>query len=168
MILDPTKTYIEWNGSSFPNSFPGAFPAPAGSTIDWGDGTSSHFDTSGRASHHYTDGKTQHTIVISDLTSIGNDAFYGSSNSMSITIGNSVTSIGNNAFGDCIGLTSITIPDGVTSIGSEAFIHCESLANIYYKGTEEQWNAITKGSNWNSSMGSNVEGGTVITYNYTG
>ena len=42
------------------------------------------------------------------------------------------------------------------------------LRNIYYKGTEEQWNAITKDTNWNTDMGSNVEGGTVITYNYTG
>lgn len=53
-------------------------------------------------------------------------------------------------------------------MGSWAFMECTNLANIYYKGTEEQWNAIAKGYSWNSKMGSNVEGGTVITYNYTG
>lgn len=130
MILDPNKTYLEWNGTSFPNSMPGAFPAPAGSTIDWGDGTSERFDTYGRATHNYADGKTEHTIVISGLTSIGDDAFYGCSNSMSIMIGNIVTSIGNNAFGDCIGLTSITIPDSVMSIGNGAFSYCSNLTNV--------------------------------------
>ena len=37
---------------------------------------------------------------------------------------------------------------------------------IYYAGTEEQWEAITKGTNWNQNMGSSVSGGTVIHYNY--
>lgn len=85
-----------------------------------------------------------------------------------VNIPNGVTSIGDGAFERCTSLTSITIPDSVTSIGDGAFVDCTSLANIYYKGTEEQWNAITKSTNWNLHMGSNVEGGTVITYNYTG
>ena len=54
----------------------------------------------------------------------------------------------------------------MTSIEGMAFMQCASLANIYYKGTEEQWNAIAKGSAWDLGMGSNVEGGTVIHYNY--
>ena len=82
------------------------------------------------------------------------------------SVPNSVTSIGNSAFSGCTNLASITIPDSVTSIGDMAFMQCTNLANIYYKGTEEQWNAIAKGSAWNSRMGSNVEGGTVIHYNY--
>ena len=56
----------------------------------------------------------------------------------------------------------------MTSIGERALRDCSNLANIYYKGTEEQWNAITKGTSWSYNMGSDVEGGTVITYNYTG
>ena len=65
-------------------------------------------------------------------------------------------------------VTKVSIPSSVTSIANYAFESCTSLANIYFKGTEEQWNAITKGANWNTKMGLNVEGGTVITYNYTG
>ena len=86
----------------------------------------------------------------------------------SVNIPNGVTSIGRRAFSRYSRLTSVNIPNSVTSIGGSAFYDCIMLRNIYYKGTEEQWNAITKDTNWNTDMGSNVQGGTVITYNYTG
>lgn len=129
------------------------------------------------------------------ITSIPQGAFNSNSNLTSITIPNSVTSIGQVAFGYCENLTSITIPDSVITLGSnqttqngtfircyalksiiipnsvtllgyECFRDCNNLADIYYKGTEEEWNSITKGSNWNYQMGSSVSGGTTIHYNY--
>ena len=109
------------------------------------------------------------SITIPDgVTGIGDFSFSKCSSLSSINIPDSVTSIGNYAFKECSSLASITIPVSVTRIGVKAFNECTNLANIYYKGTKEQWNAITKDTNWNTSMGSNVEGGTVITYNYTG
>lgn len=107
------------------------------------------------------------SITISDsVTTIGNYAFAGCTSLKSIIIPNNVTTIGNYAFTGCISLTDITISDSVTTIGNYALSDCVSLAHIYYTGTEEQWNAITKNSGWNSNMGHNVEGGTVIHYNY--
>lgn len=67
----------------------------------------------------------------------------------SVTIPNSVTKISFGAFYDCYNLTSITIPDSVTKIGADALGGCTSLQFINYTGTKAQWNAITKGSNWN-------------------
>jgi len=65
------------------------------------------------------------------------------------TIPDSVTSIGGRAFEGCRSLTSVEIPDSVTSIGDWAFEWCSSLTSINFNGTVAQWNAITKGSNWN-------------------
>ena len=57
----------------------------------------------------------------------------------------SVTSIGEAAFSDCSGLTRIEIPSSVTSIGNYAFRDCIGLKDVYYTGTQEQWNAISFG-----------------------
>jgi hypothetical protein len=38
----------------------------------------------------------------------------------------------------------LTIGNGVTSIGQWAFNGCNNIKNIYFDGTLEQWNTITK------------------------
>lgn len=106
------------------------------------------------------------TISIpSGTTKIPNYAFTHCTSLRKVTIPNTVTSIGVDAFSYCRNLENITIPNSITNIYGTAFSNCSSLAHIYYKGTEEQWNAISKTSGWNISMGSNVTGGTVIHYN---
>ena len=93
-------------------------------------------------------GLTSITIPNS-VTSIGNFAFDGCTGLTSITIPNSVTSIENGAFFFCISLESVTIPDSVTSIGSSAFDYCKYLKDVYYCGTEAQWEKITIGDDNN-------------------
>ena len=72
----------------------------------------------------------KNTVIPNSVTTIGNTAFSGCTNLMSIEIPNSVTSIGSNAFSYCTGLTSIAIPHSVTSIGSSAFGDCTNLTSI--------------------------------------
>ena len=98
------------------------------------------------------------------FTSIGNHAFYSCSSLTSIELPESLTSIGSHAFENCTSLTSIDLPEGVTSIGYNAFYGCTSLKTINFKGTEEQWKSITKGSNWNSNCPSDM----VIKCDYQG
>lgn len=132
MSLDPNKTYLVWNGTEFPNSTNATFKAPAGSTIDWGDGIVETFDTASTTvnTHTYTDEKTEHTIAISGLTSISDSAFAGCRSLTSIEIPDSVMSIGNSAFYNCSSLTSVTIGIRVTSIGDSAFYNCSSLTSV--------------------------------------
>lgn len=113
-------------------------PAPVAATFS--DGTSLTWEelklTENGIKYHYNSG------AIEDA-SIGYYVFRDCSSLTSITIPDGVTSIGDEAFWVCTGLTSITIPDSVTSIGRSAFDSCERLTDVYYTGTEEQWNAIT-------------------------
>ena len=73
-----------------------------------------------------------------------------------VIIEDGVTSIGKLAFIDCKSLTSGTIPDSVTSIDKHAFYGCNSLTDIYYGGTEKEWNAITIGSSNDYLLNANI------------
>ena len=103
-------------------------------------------------------------IFPNGMTTITRIGLYYYPNFQTIVIPESVTTIGSFAFSDCTGLTSITIPESVTSIGNSAFYGCTGLTTINYTGTEEQWNAISKGSNWKTGCPSDM----VINYNYQG
>ena len=72
----------------------------------------------------------------------------------SCTIHTDTKVIANGAFSRCSNLTSITIGSGVTRIDSYAFENCTGLTSITYQGTRAQWNAISKGGDWNSNTGS--------------
>ncbi len=80
-----------------------------------------------------------------------------------LVIPDGVTSIGNYTFYGWDSLSSLTVRNGLTSVGAWAFYGCTALENIYYTGTEAEWNAITKGTGWDNGTGSYT-----ATYNHTG
>ncbi len=80
--------------------------------------------------------------IPNSVTEIGELAFGTCTNLNSITIPNSVTKINNSTFKWCVNLSSITIPKSVTSIGNNAFEDCESLTDIYYTGSQDEWETI--------------------------
>ncbi|MDE5564726.1 MAG: leucine-rich repeat protein, partial [Oscillospiraceae bacterium] len=54
----------------------------------------------------------------------------------------SVTEISEGAFDRCTNLRTISIPESVIMIGTYSFNECTSLTDVYYAGTETQWDAI--------------------------
>ena len=99
------------------------------------------------------------------ITSIGDEAFYECDSLKAINIPDSVTSIGKGAFTYCRRLESVIIPIGITTIeartfywcnslnsivipksvvliGENAFDVCSKLKQVYYEGSQKDWDKI--------------------------
>ena len=86
--------------------------------------------------------KTLKSVIIGNsVTSIGDEAFSYCEQLTTLIIGNSLKSIGKEAFWQCNHLTSISLPVSTTYIGEDAFWGCR-LTDIYYAGSQKQWNEI--------------------------
>ena len=85
--------------------------------------------------------------ISNSVTTIEYAAFWQCYGLTNVDIPDSVVIIGNGAFYECDGLISVVIPESVTSIGKEAFYDCDNLTDVYYAGSEEEWNAIEIGEN---------------------
>lgn len=62
----------------------------------------------------------------------------------SVTLPKSFNAVDSRMFENCRSLTYVTIPSTVYTIYGNAFFGCENLKDIYYAGTEQQWNRINK------------------------
>lgn len=75
------------------------------------------------------------------VTSLGKECFQGCGGLQSMTIPKNVQAISEGAFRGCGGLTSITILNPDTIISKNAF-NGTSLRDVYYGGTQAQWNGM--------------------------
>lgn len=78
-----------------------------------------------------------------NIDRIGDGMFWNCMMLAKVEIPKGAQSIGAQAFASCSGLTELIIPDSVTTIGIAAFSN-SALKDIYYTGTEDQWNSIQK------------------------
>lgn len=58
-----------------------------------------------------------------------------------------------NAFNDCAKLNNILLPDSIEVFGYTQFNRCDSLTDLYYLGTEEEWNKIEGSADVSKSSG---------------
>ncbi len=85
-------------------------------------------------------GLTGVTIPVS-VTEIGSSAFYDCQGLTSMVVPKGVSAIASNTFIGC-GLKSIYLPESITEIRGFAFSGCNALTDVYFGGTEAQWNEI--------------------------
>ena len=110
----------------------------------------------------------KNSVIPDTIKSIGRTAFHYVNSISDIIIPNSVVSIGDFAFSNS-SITSVTIPGSVKTIGACAFLEarslktvtmsklvseikinafsCCSIENVYYSGSEDDWNEIVFGDN---------------------
>ncbi|MDE5667881.1 MAG: leucine-rich repeat domain-containing protein, partial [Clostridia bacterium] len=85
--------------------------------------------------------KSDFKIIDGALIDVKSKTLISGFSSTSIPADGSVTAIGNNAFCNAK-LTEIAIPATITSIGYGAFLVANSTFDIYYDGSEAQWNNV--------------------------
>ena len=113
-------------------------------------------------------------ILPKSLTSLSNNALYNCRGIRELTIYGNIASFGDecltttnlttftmldgsqgiigNYFLYNSKLTTVYLPASLNEIGIRAIAYCSSSSiNIYYEGTTEMWNAVTKGTGWNTS-----------------
>ncbi len=76
------------------------------------------------------------------VTELGKGVFTNCFGLTSIEVPSKITAIKEFTFSHCENLKYVALPAGITSIESFAFDECENLTDIYFAGTEAQWNAI--------------------------
>ena len=92
------------------------------------------------------------------VANIGTCSFLNCTSLAEVIISSGVTGIENWAFGcsgNCGALARVFIPASVASIGDAAFYNT-SLTDVYYGGTEEEWNAIQIGQYNSHLTGANI------------
>ena len=126
LLLEVTGANI-----TFPNNSEGIIIGTGGGLISFGEGEYSELNSgSYKINHTYTDGESIHTILVTGVTSLGNNCFANCSGLTSISIPDGMISLGAGCFANCSGLTSISIPDSITSLGDNCFTNCSGLTNI--------------------------------------
>ncbi len=85
-------------------------------------------------------------VIPASVTSWGERGFTSCTGLTKVTLEDGITTIGVSMFHGCNNLTTVTLPETVTVISDAAFRDCSALTDIYYMGSEEQWNDISVGT----------------------
>ena len=130
------------------------------------------FSKDGSKIYAYPTGKQEDTYVFdSNVKEIGDSAFQGCSSFKTVNIPDTVEVVGSSAFQGCSNLKevtvnaknlrrltfygssnleSVTIGANVNSWRDQIFLSCNKIPSITYLGTINDWNNISKHSNWKS------------------
>ena len=76
------------------------------------------------------------------ITDIGAGAFRNCAQLERFVVPVGISRINSETFYGCENMTSITIPKSVGTIGANAFALCDALTDVYYYGTEQEWNEV--------------------------
>lgn len=90
---------------------------------------------------------TTAVVVPKNVTNLSKYAFYNCKYLESICLSPNITNISQFALRNCTKLKYLYIPAGVTSFGEQSFLGTTNVTDIYYYGTQEQWNSL-RGKNY--------------------
>ena len=86
-------------------------------------------------------------VISAGVESIAANAFQTCNSLEEVVVLGQITEISEYAFARDMSLSSITLPASITRIGPSAFENSTSLTDVYFGGTQEQWEQITIAEN---------------------
>ena len=87
-----------------------------------------------------------------NVVDIGRYAFWNCTSLKHIEIPSGIPQINEGTFDNCSSLKSISIPSSDVSIGESAFYGCNSLEDVYFSGTQSQWENISVANYQNTAL----------------
>ncbi|MBR0413953.1 MAG: leucine-rich repeat protein [Clostridia bacterium] len=100
------------------------------------------------------------------LTRIEQEAFSGCAALEHIEIPYLVSKIGVAAFQNCSSLTSVQLEDNTQIIQDDAFAGCSAIKDVYYIGSQEQWESTQIGENNECLTGATIHFNAIHRHNY--
>lgn len=128
---EPTIRTV-WNVQSIYFTFPALTTVSDAVTgvIDWGDGTTSEFESQRPTAHAYEETGTYTITVDCDITGIKDEAFKERDDLSEIELSENIVSIGEYVFSKCTALHTVKLPDNLTTIGPAAFHYTSVLDTV--------------------------------------
>ena len=102
-------------------------------------------------------------LIPNSIKKIGDYAFEECTNLsvVNIELDSKLETIGFEAFIECSNLKSIVIPKSVTSIEDNTFFLCKKLTDVFYTGSQSDWDKIAIGERNNDLLAATIH------YNYS-
>jgi hypothetical protein len=91
-------------------------------------------------------------VIPNSVSVVGEGAFGGCESLVNIVFSNNMIAILPRMCISCINLRNVVIPYGIKYIHNDVFNGCTSLTNIRFEGTMNEWNNITKKTDWNKNV----------------
>lgn len=96
--------------------------------------------------------KLTEVIFPNTLSSIGEWAFYNCTSLVSLTLPERLQTIGSYAFYGCSALENVCIGSHLTKVEASAFGYRGVLTDVYYHGTEAEWEAVEVAASGNDLL----------------
>ena len=90
-------------------------------------------------------------VIPNSVTNLSGNAF-SNSGIKSAVLPAGINTIETRVFDKCTKLESVVIPANITHIDDFAFSMCDKLENVYFTGSQEEWNNITVSDIENSAL----------------
>ncbi len=81
-------------------------------------------------------------VVPDHVEKLGTYAFYFCGSLESLSLSTNITSVSTFALNNCTNLKYLYLPASIRSFGRQSFFSTTKITDIYYLGTEQQWNTL--------------------------